>query len=123
CQGTATWIATVLGVVAVLAAVIIGNWVPGSRFESLFSLTKDQTILALTAYGFIASVLPVWLLLCPRDYLSSFLKIGTIALIVVGVFVAIQKLPCPIIIQTLLHGGTTFTGEIILFLLFCIMCG
>ncbi|HEV3445505.1 MAG TPA: carbon starvation protein A [Gemmataceae bacterium] len=123
CQGTATWIATVLGVVAVLAAVIIGNWVPGSRFESLFSLTKDQTILALTGYGFIASVLPVWLLLCPRDYLSSFLKIGTIALIVIGVFVANPSLPCPPLNHTFAHGGPTFKGSLFPFLFICIMCG
>ena len=54
-----------IGVVAVLAAVIVGNWIPGSPFEPLFSLSKDGTILALTSYGFVASVLPVWLLLCP----------------------------------------------------------
>jgi len=123
CQGTATWIATVLGVVAVLAAVIIGNWVPGSRFEGLFSLTKDQTILALTAYGFIASVLPVWLLLCPRDYLSSFLKIGTIGLIVIGVFVANPSLPCPAVNHTFADGGPTFKGNLFPFLFICIMCG
>src|SRR5438105_11645306 len=115
--------ATVIGVVAVLAAVIVGNWIPGSPLEQLFSLSKDGTILALTSYGFIASVLPVWLLLCPRDYLSSFLKVGTIALIVLGVFVANPKLPCPTINQTFLHGGPTFKGNIFPFLFICIMCG
>jgi carbon starvation protein len=115
--------ATAIGVVAVLAAVIVGNWVPGSSLEPFFSLTKNQTILALTGYGFIASVLPVWLLLCPRDYLSSFLKIGTIALIVVGVFVANPRLPCPPVNQTFLHGGPTFKGDLFPFLFICIMCG
>src|SRR5262249_411132 len=94
--------ATVIGVLAGLPAVVVGNWVPGSPFEAIFSLTKDQPILALTSYGFIASVLPVWLLLCPRDYLSSFLKIGTVALIVLGVFVANPKLPCPAVNETFL---------------------
>src|SRR6516164_5057094 len=67
--------APALGVVAVLAAVIFGNWIPGSPLERFFSLSKDGSVLALTIYGFIAAVLPVWLLLVPRDYLSSFLKI------------------------------------------------
>ncbi len=80
--------ASLIGAVGVLAATVAGNWIPGSPLEAWFSLTQGQTILALTRYGFIASVLPVWLLLCPRDYLSSFLKIGTIALLVVGVLVA-----------------------------------
>jgi carbon starvation protein len=115
--------ATAFGVIAVLAAVIVGNYIPGSALEPLFSLTRTQTILALTAYGFIAAVLPVWLLLCPRDYLSSFLKIGTVALIIVGVFVANPKLPCPMVNRTFLDGGPTFQGGIFPFLFICIMCG
>jgi carbon starvation protein len=115
--------ASLIGAVAVLAAVVVGNWVPGSRFERIFSLTKDQTVLALTSYGFLASVLPVWLLLLPRDYLSSFLKVGTVALIVLGVFLANPTLPCPPLNQTFLHGGPTFKGDIFPFLFICIMCG
>jgi carbon starvation protein len=115
--------ASLFGAAAVLAAVIVGNWVPGSAFEPFFSLTKRETILALAAYGFIASVLPVWLLLCPRDYLSSFLKIGTVALIVLGVFLANPKLPSPMVNQTFLHGGPTFKGDIFPFVFICIMCG
>src|SRR5262249_30364097 len=71
--------ASLIGATATLAAVVFGNWIPGSALEPYFSLTKGQTVFALCLYGFVASVLPVWLLLCPRDYLSSFLKIGTIA--------------------------------------------
>jgi carbon starvation protein len=115
--------ATLLGVAAVLAAVVIGNWVPGSPLEPFFSLSKNGTILALTAYGFVASVLPVWLLLCPRDYLSSFLKVGTIALIVIGVFMANPRLQCPTLNHTFEHGGPTFKGNIFPFLFICIMCG
>jgi carbon starvation protein len=115
--------ATLIGVAAVLLAVIAGNWIPGSPFERLFSFSKGGTILALTSYGFIASVLPVWLLLCPRDYLSSFLKVGTIALIVIGVFVANPKLPCPTFNHTFMRGGPTFKGDIFPFLFICIMCG
>ena len=106
-----------------MAAVIVGNWVPGSPLEGFFSLTKTETILALTGYGFVASVLPVWLLLCPRDYLSSFLKIGTIALLVVGVIIANPQLHCPPINHKFLHGGPTFRGDIFPFVFICIMCG
>jgi carbon starvation protein len=115
--------ASAFGVVAVLAAVVIGNWVPGSPLEPFFRLTRTQTIIALTLYGAVASVLPAWLLLVPRDYLSSFLKIGTVGLIVVGVFMANPKLPCPTVNQTFLHGGPTFKGSIFPFLFICIMCG
>jgi carbon starvation protein len=115
--------ASILGAVAVLAAVVIGHEIPGSALERFFSLSKDQAILVLTIYGFIAAVLPVWLLLCPRDYLSSFLKIGTIGLIIAGVFAANPQLPCPMVNETFLHGGPTFKGDIFPFLFICIMCG
>jgi carbon starvation protein len=115
--------ASAFGVVAVLAAVVIGNWVPGSPLEPLFKLSRTETIIALTLYGFVASVLPAWLLLVPRDYLSSFLKIGTVFLIVIGVFMANPKLACPPVNYTFLHGGPTFKGSIFPFLFICIMCG
>jgi carbon starvation protein len=115
--------ASAFGVVAVLAAVIVGNWVPGSPLEPFFRLTRDQSILALTGYGFIAAVLPAWLLLVPRDYLSSYLKIGTVALIIAGVFMANPKLPCPPVNYTFLGGGPNLPGNIFPFLFICIMCG
>jgi len=116
--------ASLLGALATLAAVVAGNWVPGSALEPYFSLTKSQTVLALTGYGFVASVLPVWLLLCPRDYLSSFLKIGTIVLLIVGVFVANPVLPCPAVNPVFAGGGPTFPwGGIFPFVFICIMCG
>jgi carbon starvation protein len=116
--------ASLLGALATLAAVVAGNWIPGSPWEHWFLLNKEQTVLALTGYGFIASVLPVWLLLCPRDYLSSFLKIGTIALLIVGVFVANPALPCPLLNEEFKNGGPTFPwGGIFPFVFICIMCG
>ncbi len=115
--------ASVIGAVGVIAATIVGNWIPGSPLEPYFSLSKEGSIFALCSYGFIASVLPVWLLLCPRDYISSFLKIGTIALLVVGVLVANPTLPCPTVNNTFLHGGPTFAGSIFPFVFICIMCG
>jgi carbon starvation protein len=116
--------ASVIGGLAVVAATVAGNWIPGSPLEGWFSLTKGQTVFALCAYGFVASVLPVWLLLCPRDYLSSFLKIGTIALLVVGVLVANPALPCPTVNPVFKDRGPTFPwGGIFPFVFICIMCG
>jgi carbon starvation protein len=115
--------ASLIGATLTLAAVVVGNWIPGSPWEGWFSLGKGQTVFALCAYGFVASVLPVWLLLAPRDYLSSFLKIGTIALLVVGVFWANPKLPSPAYNPVFVNGGPTFQGHLFPFVFICIMCG
>jgi carbon starvation protein len=115
--------ASLIGATLTIGAVIAGNWIPGSPWERFFSLTKGQTTWALCLYGFVASVLPVWLLLLPRDYLSSFLKVGTIALLVVSVFVANPALPCPGVNHEFLEGGPTFNGGIFPFVFICIMCG
>ncbi len=116
--------ASILGAVAVLGATVAGAFIPGSPLEKYFSWTRDQTIYAMAAYGFIASILPVWLLLCPRDYLSSFLKIGTIALLVVGVVVANPKLEAPAINPVFASGGGPyFNGPIFPYVFICIMCG
>lgn len=115
--------ASLIGAVGVLAATVAGNWIPGSPLEPYFSLSKGTTVFALCAYGFIASVLPVWMLLCPRDYISSFLKIGTIALLVIGTLAANPTLPCPLVNETFKNGGPTFQGSIFPFVFICIMCG
>ena len=116
--------ASILGALATLAVTVIGNWIPGSAWEPYFSLTKHQTILAICGYGFIASVLPVWLLLCPRDYLSSFLKIGTVILLIVAVIVANPKMEAPAINQFFKNGGGPyFNGAIFPFCFICVMCG
>ncbi|HWG45120.1 MAG TPA: carbon starvation CstA family protein, partial [Gemmataceae bacterium] len=115
--------ASLIGASLTLAAVVVGNWIPGSPWESYFALGKGQTVFALCAYGFVASVLPVWLLLTPRDYLSSFLKLGTIALLVIGVFWANPKLPSPAYNPIFVNGGPTFQGHLFPFVFICIMCG
>jgi carbon starvation protein len=115
--------ASLIGAAAVLAATVAGAWIPGSPLENVFSLTKGQTVFALMAYGFIASVLPVWMLLCPRDYLSSFLKIGTIFLLIAAVFVANPVLPSPMLNPVFQEGGPTFPGGLFPFVFICIMCG
>jgi carbon starvation protein len=115
--------ASAIGAVGVLFATVAGGWIRDTPLESVFSLSKESTIFALCGYGFIASVLPVWMLLCPRDYISSFLKIGTIALLVIGTMVANPALPCPPINHVFADGGPTFAGNIFPFVFICIMCG
>ena len=78
-----------IGVVLLLVALVYGKTVSETpQLAAFFDLRGETLALFLIGYGFVASVLPVWLLLCPRDYLSSFLKLGTIALMIVGVFMA-----------------------------------
>src|SRR5205814_2183466 len=103
--------ASLIGTAATLAATLAGHWIPGSALEPYFSLSREATIWAICLYGFIASVLPVWLLLCPRDYLSSFLKIGTVVLLVGAVIVANPVLEAPSVNQFFKDGGGPyFTG-------------
>src|SRR5215467_14395848 len=79
--------ATAIGVIGLLLAVVLGKPLAASTFAHYFLFSRSSLVLLMAAYGFTASVLPVWLLLAPRDYLSSFMKIGTIALLVAGVIV------------------------------------
>jgi carbon starvation protein len=116
--------ASLIGAISTIAVTVAGNWIPGSSWEAMFSLTRGETIWAICIYGFVASVLPVWLLLCPRDYLSSFLKIGTIAILVLGVIIANPTLEAPAVNQVFKNGGgPLFPGAIFPFCFICIMCG
>jgi carbon starvation protein len=115
--------ATVFGVIALLMAVVGGKVVAESSWGQMFLLSKNQITLAIMAYGFMASVLPVWLLLCPRDYLSSFLKIGTILLLVIGVIVINPTLKLPAITEFVHGGGPIVPGKVFPFVFITIMCG
>ncbi len=115
--------ASLIGVVGVFAAVILGNVVAHSSWASVFTLPREGIILAIAAYGFIASVLPVWMLLCPRDYLSSYLKIGTIIALVVGVFVVQPELKMPAFTSFIHGGGPIIPGKVFPFLFITIACG
>ena len=84
---------------------------PRSSFGALVSPAREQLIVAMASYGFVASVLPVWMLLCPRDYLSSFMKIGTIAFLVVGVIVVNPELKMPAFSQFVDGGGPIVPGR------------
>ncbi|MFM8269409.1 MAG: carbon starvation protein A [Pseudomonadota bacterium] len=115
--------ATVIGVLALLAAVVYGGEISHSSWASTFSLTKNQLTLAMMAYGFMASVLPVWLLLCPRDYLSSFLKIGTIGLLVLGVMIVNPEIKLPALTEFIHGGGPILSGKVFPFVFITVMCG
>jgi carbon starvation protein len=122
-KNTGVLVGSILGGLLTLGAVVAGNWIPGSSLEPFFSLTKGQTVWALVIYGFIAAVLPVWLLLGPRDYLSSFMKIGTVVLLIGSVVIANPPLNAPPINEVFAQGGPTFKGNLFPFVFICVMCG
>ena len=115
--------ATVIGVVGMVLAVVLGKPVAASSFGHWFLLSRQQIIVAMAAYGFIASVLPVWLLLCPRDYLSSYMKIGTIAFLVLAVVVVNPHLQMPAFSQFTGGGGPIIPGPLFPFAFITIACG
>jgi carbon starvation protein len=115
--------ASLIGAALTIGATVLGGWVSQSPMAKAFNLQTNQVAWSMAIYGFIASVLPVWLLLAPRDYLSSFLKIGTIALLVVGTILANPKLEAPAINHAFLLKGPTVAGPIFPFLFITIMCG
>ena len=115
--------ATFVGVVALIGAVVFGKYIPGSPLGPWFNLSKDQITLCLALYGLAASILPVWMLLCPRDYLSSFMKIGTIAFLIIGVFVVHPDLKMPAFSQFVAGGGPIIPGKLFPFVFITIACG
>jgi carbon starvation protein len=114
--------ASAIGVTLLLIAVVAGKWVAASPVGSWFLLSEHKLTIAIAAYGFIASVLPVWMLLCPRDYLSSYMKIGTIALLIIGIMVVNPELKAPAISQ-FTDGGPVVPGKIFPFVFITIACG
>jgi carbon starvation protein len=114
---------SIFGALAVLGAVVIGRWIPGTELGALFTLTRPQITYAIAAYGFIASVLPVWMLLCPRDYLSSYMKLGTIAALVIGTIVVAPHIYAPAISQYAGGGGPIIPGKLYPFVFITIACG
>ena len=116
--------ATVWGLALVLAAVVGGRWVGESAaLAPLFTLSAKTLALMIIAYGFAASVLPVWLLLAPRDYLSAFIKIGTIAALAVGILVFRPQLALPPLTRFVDGTGPIFAGKIFPFAFITIACG
>ncbi len=115
---------TVIGVTLLLLAIIGGGYIEGSAWSAAFTLSPETLVFCLVIYGFIASVLPVWMLLAPRDYLSTFMKVGVIALLAVAVLVTAPLLRAEPITGFALQGnGPVFAGALFPFLFITIACG
>jgi carbon starvation protein len=115
--------ASAIGVVCLLAAVWAGGRLADSHWAAAFTLDRHSLILWMGAYGFIASVLPVWMLLCPRDYLSSWLKIGTVAFLIIGVLLVNPRLEMPAFTPFVSGGGPIVPGKLYPFVFITIACG
>jgi carbon starvation protein len=115
--------ASVIGVVGLLAAVYLGGRIADSPWAPAFTLSRNTVVILMAAYGFIASVLPVWMLLCPRDYLSSYLKIGTIAFLIMGVILVHPNLNMPALTPFTAGGGPVIPGKLYPFVFITIACG
>src|SRR5215813_11750549 len=115
--------ATIIGVAGLLLAVYLGGRVADSSWASAFTLAPHKVTILMASYGFIASVLPVWMLLCPRDYLSSYLKIGTVAVLIIGVILVHPNLHMPAITPFVSGGGPIVPGKVYPFVFITIACG
>jgi carbon starvation protein len=112
-----------IGVCLLLLTVIFGKGIPGSSVAFLFDFDKNTLAVLLALYGFIASVLPVWMLLAPRDYLSSFMKIGVIVLLAAGVLAVHPELHMPATTKFIHGGGPVIPGTVYPFMFITIACG
>jgi carbon starvation protein len=115
--------ASIIGVIGLLLAVFLGGRIADSSWASAFTLSPHKITLLMAGYGFIASVLPVWMLLCPRDYLSSYLKIGTVAFLIIGVILVHPNLHMPAITPFVSGGGPVVSGKVYPFVFITIACG
>ncbi|WP_445346191.1 carbon starvation CstA family protein [Acinetobacter bohemicus] len=115
---------SLIGFVLMMAGIVYGGNIAADPYWGpVFTLTGTQLTWCLIGYGFIASVLPVWLLLAPRDYLSTFLKIGVIAGLAVGIMVALPEMKMPAVTHFIDGTGPVFAGSMFPFLFITIACG
>lgn len=115
---------SIIGFVLMMLAIVYGGNVAADPYwGEFFTLTGTQLTWCLIIYGFIASVLPVWLLLAPRDYLSTFLKIGVILGLAVGIIIALPELKMPAVTHFIDGTGPVFSGSLFPFLFITIACG
>lgn len=116
--------ASILGGVLLIAGIIGGhNLMQNETMNNLFSWNITTISIAIPLYGFLASVLPVWLLLVPRDYLSTYLKIGTIIMLAIGVIVIHPTIQMPALTQFVNGGGPVIGGPVLPFIFIVIACG
>jgi len=116
--------ASILGFVLVMLAVFGGQWVSHSQtLSGVFTLSATTLAVLLIVYGFAASAVPVWLLLAPRDYLSTFVKLGTIAILVIGIILIRPTLQMPALTRFIDGTGPVFAGSIFPFAFITVACG
>jgi carbon starvation protein len=115
--------ASVIGVALILLAVALGPVIKNSPIAYLFFYDIKTLEIILPVYGFVAAALPVWLLLAPRDYLSSYMKIGTIAALALGIVFVHPQLQMPAVTQFIHGGGPIINGKLWPFLFITIACG
>ncbi|TXG01514.1 carbon starvation CstA family protein [Massilia arenae] len=115
---------SLIGFVLLMLAIIGGQWVHDSpTWGPMFTFTGTELTWMLIGYGFVAAVIPVWLLLAPRDYLSTFLKIGTILGLAIGIIVVAPDLKMPAMTKFIDGSGPVWSGNIFPFLFITIACG
>ena len=116
--------ATTLGIALLIAALIGGQWVSQSAtLAPVFTWSGTKLACAVMLYGFVASVLPVWLLLAPRDYLSAFMKVGTILVLGLAIIIVMPPLKLPALTQFIDGTGPVFAGKLFPFAFITIACG
>ncbi|MGW7066506.1 carbon starvation CstA family protein [Streptomyces sp. NPDC054855] len=115
---------SLIGITLLLLALVAGRWVAESSLADTFTLAPSTLVIWLVAYGFIASILPVWMLLAPRDYLSTFMKIGTILLLALGVVITLPTMKMDPVTDFASRGdGPVFAGSLFPFVFITIACG
>ncbi|OFL65335.1 carbon starvation CstA family protein [Brevibacterium sp. HMSC063G07] len=116
---------SIIGLVLLILSLVAGGWVHSSEtWSAVFTLSKVELAWGLIIYGFIAAILPVWLLLAPRDYLSTFMKVGTIALFAVGILLVNPDVQMPAFTEFAFNDkGPAFAGSLFPFLFITIACG
>jgi carbon starvation protein len=113
-----------IGFILLMLAIVGGQWVHDSAvFGPMFTFTGTELTWMLIGYGFVASVIPVWLLLAPRDYLSTFLKIGTIVALAIGILLVAPHMQMPAVTRFVDGSGPVWSGNLFPFLFITIACG
>lgn len=116
--------ASIIGIVLLLASLYFGQYVSQNpTLANMFTFKGETIAIMMIFYGFIASVLPVWLLLAPRDYLSTFLKVGTILALALGIVIVLPELQMPGLTKFIDGSGPVFSGNLFPFLFITIACG
>jgi len=114
---------SILGIVLLFITIVVGRSIAQSELGEWFNFERMTLVWLLSGYGFLASILPVWMLLVPRDYLSTFMKLGVVALLAIGVLILTPEIQMPRVTEFIHGGGPIIPGPIFPFLFITIACG